>query len=164
MTALFPGERWTADQIAAGLVKVGATGWRVVNLGAIVMAESLGYVWAHGLNHEGSGTPPSSPAYLAEGHGLIGLDDYWIMRTWTRDRADHGGLLMRPYWTGAKSFSQLAKDPIWNLAMGHQVYLTNAAARGWADAYNAWTSWRNGRAVPFLTAAKAAALNAGAVL
>jgi hypothetical protein len=165
--ALFPGPKWDALQIAQGLMDVRPIPTLtapVRTLGAIVMAESLGYVWAHGINHEGSGTPPTSVAYLAEGHGLAGMDDYWIMRTWTAVGVrDEGYRLMIPYWSGAKSFSQLAKDPEWNLSMMWQVYLANAATRGWNEAFNAWTSYKNGRHLQFMGDASVAARAVGAI-
>lgn len=164
MTALFPGPRWTSDQIAEGLMRAGFTGWSVRTMGAIVQAESLGYVWAHGLNHEGSGTPATSPAYLAEGHGLVGMDDYWIPEVWGQAHAGDPGLrLLLPFWTFERSFSQLAKDPEWNLAMTRQVFLLNALTRGYANAYEGWTSYRLERHLPFLAEATAAARRAGAI-
>jgi hypothetical protein len=150
---MFPGPRWTPDDIAAGLVRAGFAGWPVRTMGAIVYAESAGYVWAHGINTDEA----SGAAYLAEGHGLAGLDDYWIMRTW------RAGDLMASYWSGERSFSQLAKDPEWNLAMARQVYLLGVLRYGWADAYKAWTSYKNGRHLPFLPAATVAARNVGAI-
>jgi len=165
--ALFPGPKWDALQVAQGLMDtrpIPALTAPVRTLGAIVMAESLGYVWAHGINHEGSGTPNTSVAYLAEGHGLAGMDDYWIMRTWHQYRTDDkGSELMRPYWEGTKSFSQLAKDPEWNLAMMWQVYLVNAATRGWTGAFNGWTSYKNGRHEQFMGDASVAARAVGAI-
>lgn len=166
--ALFPGPQWTPVQIADGLMRnrpLPKLTAPTSTLGAIVMAESLGFVWAHGINHEGSGTPSDSPAYLAEGHGLAGLDDYWTMRTWLGTRGDGGDELMRPYWDGTHSFSQLAKDPDWNLSMMWQVYLANVARWGWtSEAYrHGWTSFRNGRTVPFQPAATAAARSVGAI-
>lgn len=170
--ALFPGPQWTPLQIADGLMcnrPLPALTAPVRTLGAIVMAESLGFVWAHGLNSNET----SGAAYLAEGHGLAGMDDYWIMRTWTYPDLDDqldghkwttGERLMRDYWEGNKSFSQLAKEPDWNLAMMWQVYLAQAATWGWTEAYShGWTSYRNGRHVPFLPAATTAAKTVGAI-
>jgi hypothetical protein len=155
----FPGPRWTPDQIAVGLVRAGFTGWSVRTMGAITMAESAGYVWGHALNtHESSGV-----AYLAEGYGLVGMDSYWIMRSWRAGDTTPGGMLMAPYWSGTRTFSQLGTDPVWNLAMTRQVFLVNAYSRGWANAYEGWTSYVNGRHLPFMDAALIAARNAGAI-
>ena len=157
LTAVFPGPKLTPDDIAELLVHAGFTGWSVRTMGAIAMAESLGYAWAHGLNNENSGTPSTSAAYLAEGHGVFGMDDYWIPATFRT----HG--LLAPLRDGARSFSQLAKNPEWNAQMTRQVFLLRAFTHGWSEAYTAWSSYNHGRHEQFLPEASAAARRIGAI-
>ena len=146
------GPRWTSDQIAAGLLRNGFTGWQVVTMGAICQAESGGYIWAHGLNSH----DPKSIAYLSEDHGLFQINDYW------------GGLMLSPELLAGKyfsqSFSQLAKDPEWNIAAAREVFLLAALQRGYAYAYTPWNSFNNGLHKPFLQAARLAAMRAGVLL
>lgn len=153
-TPPFPGPKLGADQIAFGLIEAGFTGWQTATMGAIVMAESGGYVMAHGYELSVS---PENPVYGSVSWGLGGINDYWAPKVLSAG-------LLTPVTTGARSLSQFLTDPRNNLHACREMFLLGAAQRGYDRAYTVWSSWTNGRTNEYLHAATDAARNAGAIL
>lgn len=153
-TVPFPGPRWTSDMIATALMQVHFVGWEVRTMGAIVMAESLGYEWAHGLNHDE--LDHLTVTHLSEDHGLGGVNDYWGPKVLSP-------ALMSTVIDRFHSFSQVAKDGFWNLRACREMFVLGALQRGYAQAFSVWSSWTNHRHEPFLAEAYAAAVRAGAI-
>lgn len=153
-TPPFPGPRLDPDQIALGLIEAGFTHWQVATMGAIVMAESNGYVMAHGYELHAA---PDNPVYGSVSWGLGGCNDYWAPKVLSAE-------LLEPVTSHGRSLSQFLTDPRNNLHACREMFLLGALQRGYARAYTVWSSWSNGRHEPFIHAATDAARRAGAIL
>jgi hypothetical protein len=142
------------DQIALGLIEAGFVGWQVATVGAIVMAESGGYVMAHGYELS---VLPDNPVFGSVSWGLLGLNDYWAPKVLSAE-------LLAPVTSRGRSLSQFLTDPRNNFHAGREMFLLGAIQRGYARAYTVWSSWSNGKHIEFLHHATDAARSAGAIL
>jgi hypothetical protein len=144
---------YTYIEVAEHLLNGGFTGWSVRTMGAICMAESGRNPHAHGLNDKS----PESRAYLTEDHGLLQINDYWGPLVLSYD-------LMKDFIRLEKSFSQLAKDPIWNCRAARQMFELRWFETGeYSKGFTCWSAFNNGSFEKFMPEALIAAKAVGAI-
>lgn len=139
----------TPTEAAQHLVDAGFTGWQVVTMTAIAGAES-GFE-PHAVHVVDSN--PSSKAYRSIDMGLFQINDFW----W--EAALRNADILKP---GLPASVQLL-DPAINARAAWFVFIESGGDEDPHEGYEAWTTWRVDRHLPFMCDAEAAANDVGAI-